>query len=124
MRRLVFAGFVAMGAAACGGGGGSSVGLITADWSFTTTTGAATNICPVGSTSATVTSTRLDGALNPTSDVFIDIYNCSDNSGVSDYPVGIYDVQLKVTGYDFGTVLQGNDRTVGAVVDITTNEKP
>jgi hypothetical protein len=112
MRRL---GFVVLFAVGACGSGSNNVGLITAHWSFTTVAGAATNVCPVGSATVTVTATN-----TVTSQQLIDLYDCPNNTGTSSYPAGIWDVTIDVQGYGSATFVEGVERFPSQIVDITS----
>jgi hypothetical protein len=115
MRKLVFVlGALALAtAAACGGG--SSGGLITANWSFQTVSGSVIPDCPPTFNTAAVHATPVG-----TTATIIDLYDCQDFSGTSDYPIDDYDVFVAITT-DGGGGLYG--QTLTGAVDLTSGDK-
>lgn len=99
--------------AACGGG---DVGLITANWSFQTVNGGAIPTCPPTFTTAAVHAQSVTGGGGD----IIDLYNCDDFTGTSDYPIDDYDVFVAITT-DGGGSLYGE--TLTGAVDLTTGDK-
>jgi hypothetical protein len=97
---------------------GDDTGLITANWSFKELPNTVIADCPPGFETADVHATLLDASGNPTSTSFVDKYTCGDNTGTSDYPIGVYEVFVDIngTGGAYG-------QSLSAIVDITAQDQ-
>jgi hypothetical protein len=99
MRRLVLSCLVVAAASQAAGcfittedDVGDEVGLITASWDFHTANGTRLD-CPSGFDTAEVT---VD-SVNPGGDLVVDLYDCSDFAGTSEYFIDDYDVTIRIT---------------------------
>jgi hypothetical protein len=100
-------------AAACGGSGGSEDALITAEWSFSSVEG--DNLgCPSGFDTTEVTAVSATGG----PDVFVDLYDCEEPDGTSDYPPDDYDVTLAVINRGSGALYAESLEQTADIIEV------
>ena len=119
MRRLcsgVLVALTATQAAGCiissNGDGGEEIGLIEANWDIRTLANNTALNCPAGFDTAAVIAKRLDASQQD----IVDLFDCSDFNGLSEYPPGEYQLFVQIESRSGGNVY---GKSLSTIVDIT-----
>lgn len=116
MRKLVLAAVLASAATGCVA---EESGLITAQWSFKELSTNSSLECPTGFDTTAVYAIPVDSFGERIGQPLIDLYNCQDFRGTSDYPIDLYEVYLEITN-DNNTALYA--QSTSAIVDLVPND--